>query len=134
MVRSVADVREELVVVNPDAGAVPDGDAIIVEDMADLEVLKNDVVAVKNVDALSCDMGRRADANKGRVGPDLETRRQSDLALDPHDLGIGASNGSDKLFGGRHKHCLSTSSTGGRTDGVVLRIPFKSPSSQLEVV
>ena len=59
MVRSVADVREELVVVNPDAGAVPDGDAIIVEDMADLQVLKNDIVAVKNVDTLSCDMGQK---------------------------------------------------------------------------
>lgn len=120
--------------VNPNTGAVPDGDAIIVEDMADLEVLKNDVVAVKDVDAFSCDMGRCTDANKGRVGSDLETGRKSNLALDPHDLGIGASNGSNELFGSRYKDCLATFSTGGRANGIVFGISFKSPSSQLEVV
>lgn len=41
-VGALGDVRSELIVINPDASAVSDGDAVIVEDVADLEVLKND--------------------------------------------------------------------------------------------
>lgn len=134
MVRSIADIGEELVVVNPHAGAVPDGDAIIVENMADLQVLNNDVVPRDNIQALSSDVGRYANANDRGVGPNLEARRQSDLAFDPHDLGVGSSNGSNELFSRRHKDCLATSTSRCRTDGVVFRIPFEPPRSQLEIV
>ncbi len=57
------DVRGKLVVVYPDPGGIPDGDAVVVFDETDLQVLDDDVGRVEHVKSLVGDFGCAANAN-----------------------------------------------------------------------
>lgn len=50
MIRALVDIRSKLVMINPDASAVSDSDAIIIQNMGDLQVLQNDIVPMINID------------------------------------------------------------------------------------
>ena len=66
-VRTLGDVRGELVVVDPDTGRITNGDAVVVVDVADLEVPQNHIGAILHVNATACDVGCVLDADDGLV-------------------------------------------------------------------
>lgn len=51
------------IVVNPDAGAVLDSDAIVVHDLADRKVADNDIGRVGDRDTCTGDLGALANTN-----------------------------------------------------------------------
>lgn len=127
VVRPLGDVGGELVVVDPNARRVADGDAIVIEDVTDLKVLDNDIVAVEDVDASASDVRRPADANDGRVRTNLEALGKNNFALDPDDFGLSTSNGGDKILCVRCVNSFPALTTGGHADGIVLRVAFDIP-------
>lgn len=123
----LADIRVELVVVDPDTRRVADGDAVVVFDEADAQVLDDDVGAVEDVDATASDMRRRADADQGLIGADLEARGEHHLAHDVDDLGCISGHSRLESRRAAHCHCFTSFSAGRETDGVLFGEPFNSP-------
>lgn len=134
LVRALGDIRGKLIVVNPNTSTVSDGDTIGVENIADLEVLEDDIVSVKDINTLAGDMGRSTKTNQGSVGSNLETSSKLNLSLDPHDLGFGASNSSDELLSSANNSRGSSLATSSDANWVVLGITLNSPRSNLEIV
>lgn len=53
--------------VDPHACRVPDRDAVVISDLADLDVADDDVIRVPDVKTLLVDMSRRPDSDDGLV-------------------------------------------------------------------
>lgn len=119
--------------INPDASAVSDSDAIIIQNMGDLQVLQNDIIPMINIDTGTGDVSGQSNTNKRSVGSHLEARRKSNLALELHDLGLGTLDSSDKLLGGSDSNSLSALTTSGDANGIVLSIAFNTPTRETEI-
>jgi putative intracellular protease/amidase len=65
----------ELVVVDPDAGAVLDGNAVVVDYEANGKVTYNDVSRIDDCDAALTDLSIFTNAKDGLVAADAEARR-----------------------------------------------------------
>lgn len=120
--------------INPHAGAVADGDAVVIENLSDLQVLNNDIVAIVDVQSLAGDVGRKTNTDERSVGSDGKTSGQNDLALELDNLGCIALDGLDKLLSSRNSHGFATLATSGDANGVVLCVTLDTPSSNLEVI
>lgn len=120
--------------VNPDASAVADSDAIVVEDMANLQVLHNHIVAVVDIQSVASDVGRRSHADDGLVGADGEARDQRDLALDLDNPGHSARHRRYQLVGRRDIDSVAALAANGLAEGIVFGVALDAPGSHVQVL
>lgn len=106
--------------VDPHARRVPDRDAVVVGDLADLDVANDDVVGIPDVQPLLVDVRRRTDSDDGLVRLDVQALCEGNVALDVDDGGLVARGCSNELFRRRDDDLLAASATGGHADGIVL--------------
>jgi len=114
-------------VVDPDAGGVPDGDAVVAGDEADFEVAEDHVGDVLEVEAAAGDLRGGSDAEDGLVGADLDSRGEGDVALDEDDLWRVAGDGLLEISGVVDCYGCAALSAGGGTQRVVSREAFNTP-------
>lgn len=120
--------------VNPNTGTVSNGNTIIIQDLGDLEVLNDDIITVVHVQSLAGDMSRQPNSDKRGVGPNGETSRKNDFALELDDLGCITLHSLDKLLGCCDGDGLATLAACGYTDGVILCVTLDAPCCDLEIV
>ena len=132
VVWALGDVRGELVVVNPNPGGVADGDAVVVQDVADLEVADDHVGHVEHVQPLAGDLGSLANANDRLVGTNLGAGREVERALDEDNLRVITQDGRAELGRGSDRHGGAALTTGGGTDRVVLCETLNVPGREAE--
>ncbi|KAI6758759.1 hypothetical protein HG530_010999 [Fusarium avenaceum] len=134
LIGALVNVGGELVVIDPDASAVSNGNAVVVQNFGDLQILQNDIVAMVDINALTSDVRRQSNTDERGVGANFKAGRKSHLALQPHNLGLGALDSSNELLLCRHNDGLSALATSGDSNGVILCITFNVPRCNLEVV
>lgn len=113
------NVRGELIVIDPHASRVADRDAVVVSDLADLDVADDDVVRVPDVEALLVDVRRPPDSDDGLVRLDIQTLGKGNVALDVDDGGLVARGCGYELIRGGDDNLLAALAAGGHTDGIV---------------
>jgi hypothetical protein len=121
----------ELVVVDPDAGAVLNGDAVVVDDEADRQVADDDVRGIDDRDAVLADLGRVAHTEDGLVAADAQAGGQVDATLDVDGARRGAGGGCEQggavadcdLFAFCSARCLA--------EGVVLCVADEVEAAEL---
>ena len=126
-IRPVLNVGVELVVVDPDACRVADGDAVVAGDEADEQVLDDHVGGVDDVEAGAGDVRRGADADERLVGADFEAGRELDLAGEVDDCRGVAGDGGLEGGGTADSHGGAALAAGGQADGVLSRKTFNVP-------
>jgi hypothetical protein len=103
----------ELVVVDPDAGAVLDGDAVVVDDESDGEVADDNVGRIDDRNAALTDLSIFTDTEDGLVAADAEARGQINATFDVDGARCCASDGSDQsssISDGNHFALLTAGS------------------------
>jgi hypothetical protein len=121
----------ELVVVDPDPGAVLDGDAVVVDDEADGEVTDDNICRVNDCDAVLTNLCIVVYTENGLVAADAQAGWQVDAALDVDGARRCSSNGSDQggAIGDSDHFALLTSSS--LADGVVFCVADEIEATEL---
>ena len=72
VIRSSCNVGSKLIVIDPDPGGVLDGDAIIVVDVANVEIPHDNIIDALDSDSALVKECRIANSNQGLVGANLD--------------------------------------------------------------
>ena len=115
----------EFIVIDPDASAVLDGHAIVVDDKTDGKVANDDIGRVDNRDTALTDLSVVADTQDGLVAAGAQTSRQIDAAFNVDDARCCASDSSNQTGGISDRDYLALVATSGFANGVVLRVTHK---------
>jgi hypothetical protein len=125
------ELRFEFIVVDPDASAVLDSDAVIVDDEANSEVANDDIGRIDDTDTALADLGRVAHTEDGLVAADAKARGQIDAAFDVDGARCRAVDGSDQSGGIFDCDRLTLLSTSSLANGVVLRVANEIEATEL---
>ena len=125
------ELRLEFIVIDPDAGAVLDGDAVVVDNEANGKVANDDIGRIHDTDTALADLSRVAHTKDRLVAADAKARGQVDAALNVDGASRGASDSSDQSSAIFDRDCLALLSTGGLADWVVLRVANKIEATEL---
>jgi len=118
-------------VVDPDAGAVLDSDAVVVDDESNGEVANDDVGRIDDGDTVLADLSRVAHTEDGFVAADAKARRQVDAALNVDGASGRASDSSDQGGAIFDCDCLTLLSTSSLADWVVLCVANEIEATEL---
>ena len=105
--------------VDPDARRVPDGDAVVTQDKADLEVADNDVVDVVQIKTAARDVSGSADTYHRLVGTNFGSRGEVEVAFDQDGPRNIISHRAAKVFDGFDRYALASRAARGCADRVV---------------
>jgi hypothetical protein len=127
----LSEFRFELVVVNPDAGAVLDGNTIVVDDKPDGEVADDDIGRVDDADAFLADLGRVAYTQDGLVAADEQAGGQVDAALDVDGARGIAEGGGEQGGAGGDCDFFALCAAGRLAEGVVFGVADEVEAAEL---
>lgn len=119
VVRTMVQVRTELVVINPHSSTVLDGDPIIVQDEADAEVANDHIVDALYRNTVSSDLGAFAFSNYTLVASNVQSGCEIERPVQIDNRWGVAFDSCEKRVLGSYRHCLASFASGGRPDGVV---------------
>ena len=125
------ELRFEFIVVDPDASAVLDSDAVVVDDEANGEVANDDVGRIDDSDAVLADLSRVAHTEDGLVAADAKARGQVDAALNVDGARCRAIDGSNQSSAISDCNLLTLLSTSSLADWVVLRVAHEIEATEL---
>jgi hypothetical protein len=117
-------------VIHPDPGRVPDGDAVIVLDKGDLQVLNDDIGRVDHIQAAAGDVSRLANANDGLVGPNLWAGSEVELPLDLDNPALVTRNSCFEVVHIVDRHGGAPFSARGWADRIVFGETLNVPSGE----
>lgn len=120
--------------IHPHARRVSDRDAVVIQDVADLQVLQDHVGRIEHVDALAGDVRRGLVPDKALVGANLEPRGKLQRALQDDGSGISAGDGSLELRNGGDGDGWAALAAGGLAEGVVFGVALDVPGGNTEPV
>lgn len=116
--------------VDPDARRVPDGDAIVAQDEANLQVANNDVVDVVQIKTAAGDVSGVADTYHGFVGSNFGSRSEVEAAFDKDGSRNVIGHCVAKVGHGLDCYALASLAARGGADRVVFGEAFHVPGRE----